>query len=330
MAYNRGEDLKNKIKGFTRLLLSVKIFKFLFFAYAFISFLFWFLNCFELDWLYLFNWLFLIPYKIVSIFYKPIGLSADFSLAIIGIVSFLIGLVCEFISGNIYQSISDAQEELEKYEEQKKRAKPRRTKPGEVGSGAYAMPQDGDIGMDENSVLIFIIHPHIHKIKKKPSDMELTFQDVEDWRQRVNKQILDNIKSSLPQQKGYYRKNLFLVYKDFNYVDDFICYIRPTIGAIVSEFQKYEIDVQFNYVLSSIYNLSTLEKELDLMDTILSLNFVNTFILTDKFKNTYERKAVKKYTMDLKGEYNLSKNLSISNVQPLFIFKEIPSQGVQQ
>lgn len=330
MAYNRGEELKNNIKKFSHVLLCVKISKFCFFAYAFVSFLFWFLNCFELDWLYLFNWLFLIPYKLVSIFYRPTGLSADFSLAIIGIVALLSGFACELISGQLYQKISDSQEELEKYEEQKKRAKPRRTKPMPGGVPPYGMLSDSGVTVDENAVLIFIIHPHIHKVKNKPTDTELTFQEVEDWRQRVNKQILDNIKSSLPQQKGYYRKNLFLVYKDFNYVDDFICYIRPTIDSIIAEFKKYDIDVKFNYVLSTIHQLSTLEKELDLMDTILSLNFINTFILTEKFKNTYERKTVKKYSMDLKGEYNLSKNLSISNVQPLFIFNEIPMQGVQQ
>lgn len=330
MAYNRGNDLKNNINKFSRILFCMKILKFVFFVYAFVSFMFWFLNCFELDWLYLFNWLFLFPYKIVSIFYKPTGLSADFSLAIIGIISVLFGLACELFSGNLYQKISDLQEELEKYEEQKKRVNPRRTKPIPGGTPPLGIPGAQDVTIDENAVLIFIIHPHIHKIKNKPTDTDLTFQDVEDWRQRVNKQILDNIKSSLPQQKGYYRKNLFLVYKDFNYIDDFICYIRPTIDSIVAEFKKYDIDVQFNYVLSSILQISTLEKELDLMDTILSLNFINTFILTDKFKNTYERKAVKKYTMDLKGEYNLSKNLSISNIQPLFIFKEIPAQGVQK
>ncbi len=328
MAYNRGDDLKKQINKFSRILIWAKVLKFVLFFYAFVSFLFWFLNCFALDWLYMFNWLFILPYKFVSTFYKPAGLSADFSLAIIGTISLCTGLLCEFFSGNLYQKISNLQEELEKYLEQKKNAKPKRARPIPMG-GAYVRENNmhDSSYFDENAVLIFIIHPHIHKMKNESSVSELTFQEVEDWRQRVNKMILDNIKSSLPQQKGYYRKNLFFVYKNFNYVDDFICYIRPTINSIISEFKQYDIDVQFNYVMSTAPLLSAVEKELDIMDTILSLNFMNIFILTERFKNVYERKAAQKYTMKLKGEYNLSKNLSISNVQPLFIFQEISNQG---
>ncbi len=330
MAYNKGEELKKKIKSFSHILISVKISKFVLFSYSFLSFLFWFLNCFELDWLYLFNWLFILPYKIVSMFYRHSGISADFSLAIIGIISLSIGLICEFMSNNFYQKISDLQEELEKYLEQKKNTKTRRAKPIPLGADyTQENEQHSSSMLDTNSVLIFSIHPHIHKIKNKPEDNELTFQEVEDWKQRINKQILESVKSSLPQQKGYYRKNLFLVYKNFNYVDDFICYINPTISSIISDFKQYGIDIKFNYVLSTVTMISEIEKELDLMDTILSLNFVNTFILTEKFKNIYERRSSQKYTMILKGEYNLSKNLSISNVQPLFIFKEVSNQGVK-
>ena len=72
-----------------------------------------------------------------------------------------------------------------------------------------------------------------------------------------------------------------------------------------------------------------LEKELDIMDTILALNFINMFILTSKFKQAYEIRTVQKYKMESKGEYNLSKNLTVSNLQPLFIFKDVSNQGEQ-
>ena len=320
MAYNKGEELKNKIDSLSLVLLCVKVLKFIFFGYSFLSFFFWFLNCFEFDWLYLFNWLFIIPYKIVSSFYVPTGVSADFSLSIIGIISLLIGLAFEFISSNIYKNISDLQDSLDEYIKQRKNKKPKKKQQKPIPGEYYEMNNTEELGKD-NTFLIFIIQPHIHKIKIKPTDIELTFQDVEIWRQRINKRILENVKYSQPLQKGYYRKNLFLVYKDFNYVDDFVYYIRPTIESIMLEFKKYGIDSQFNYVLSAISDIKILEKELDLMDTILSLNFINIFILTNRFKQAYETKAIKKYTMALKGEYNLSKNLSISNIQPLFIFK---------
>ena len=323
MAYNKGVDLQNRINKLSRILLIMKAAKFILFFYSFLAFFFWFLNCFEFEWLYLFNWIFTLPFKIVSIMYKPTGLGADFSLAIIGVVSLVSGLVLEFLSGQMYPKVYELQEHLEKYQRQKKNVKPKLAKPI-PGGGGY--PYGSVVEMaeiyDENLLLLFIIQPHIHKIKEKPNDIDLTFQEVEMWRQRINSNILESIKYSQPMQKGYYRKNLFLVYKDFNYVDDFIYYIRPTINSIVTEFKKFGIDVQFSYVLSSISQVSAVEKELDLMDTILSLNIINTFILTSRFKRAYDIKSVKKYIMVLKGEYNLSKNLAISNVQPLYVFKE--------
>lgn len=325
MAYNKGEDLQNRINKLSNAVLAVKVIKFLFFFYSFISFLFWFLNCFEIDWLYLFQWLFIISYKLVKIFYSPQGLSADFTLAIIGVISLIIGLICEFLLGNFYQKISDLQDELENYIEQKKRTRPRKPRPIPVEN--YNNGAGDGTNIDEHPILIFLIQPHVHKIKNDKTDLELTFQEVEIWKQRVNKSILENIKYSQPLQKGYYRKNLFIVYKDFNYSDEFIYYINPTISSVIKEFLKYDINLEFNYVLSSAPELSKIEKELDFMDTILSLNFTNTFILTNRFKTNYERKINRKYTMIMKGEYNLSKNLSISNIQPLFIFKDIQNQG---
>ena len=133
------------------------------------------------------------------------------------------------------------------------------------------------------------------------------------WKQRVNQKLIANISYSNPQQKGYYRKNLFLMYQDFNYVDEFVYYIKPTLDSIVLEFRKYGIAISFCYVLSALSQMQNLEKELDCMDTILSLNFVNEFVVTNRFKITYDNKAIQQYQMQLKGEYNLSKNLSISN-----------------
>ena len=131
-------------------------------------------------------------------------------------------------------------------------------------------------------------------------------------------------------QKGYYRKNLFLMYRDFNYVDDFLYYIKPTLDSIILEFRKYGVSVSFSSVLSSIAQIENLEKELDCMDTILSLNFINDFIVTIRFKVTYDNKPVHQYQVVLKGEYNLSKNLTISNKQPLFALVDMKKRNKEK
>ena len=83
MAYKGNNKTLIQLNTLAQILYGAKFFRFAFFFYSFLSFIFWFLNCLEVDWLYMFNWLFIIPYQIVTVFYTPQGVSADFSLAII-------------------------------------------------------------------------------------------------------------------------------------------------------------------------------------------------------------------------------------------------------
>lgn len=323
MAYKKNNTME-KLERFAQILNGVKFFRFVFFFYSFISFVFWFLNCLEIDWLYLFNWLFIGPYRIVNTFYRPEGVSADFSLAIIGGIFLVIGFIFDFLINHLYERILVLQEEeerrIQKRKMNRKRAVRPTSAPATTGFEATSAPM-------ENSKLLFIIQPHVNKIKRKQDDLELTFQEVEIWKQRVNKRLLENISYSKPMQKGYYRKNLFLMYKDFNYVDDFLYYIRPTLDSIVLEFKKYGISISYSYVLSAISQIENLERELDCMDTILSLNFINEFIVTNRFKITYDNKPTHQYSMILKGEYNLSKNLTISNKQPIYSLSDGKQKG---
>ncbi len=312
--YNSNNTLE-QLETFAQILYGVKYFRFIFFCYSFLSFAFWFLNCLEVDWLYMFNWLFMIPYQMISVFYKPEGITVDFSLAIIGSISLVLGFVLEFAVNTLYQRILILQEQEEKRIQLRKM---NRKKAKKKASPIASNINEQEHIIVENSKLVFLVQAHTNKIKRKKDDLELTFQEVELWKQRINKRLIENISYSKPMQKGYYRKNLFLLYRDFYYVDDFLYYMKPTLDSIVLEFRKYGIFVSFCYVMSSISNIETLEKELDIMDTILSLNFINDFIVTNRFKLNYDNKPTHKYSLILKGEYNLSKNLSISNNQALY------------
>ena len=326
MAQRNRKSLAFQITSLTQLLFGVKFFRFILFLYAFLSFVFWFLNCFEVDWLWRFNWLFVVPYQIVGLFYKPEGVSADFSLAIIGGISLLLGFITDFLSNALFNRIGELEEEEERIKRsrrmQAKKSRQRQVTPGGMG-GMYGVPRPQVEVAFENSKLLFLILPHIQKIKRKETDLELTFQEVEIWRQRVNKKLIENVSYSKPMQKGYYRKNLFLMYKDFNFTDDFIYYIKPTLSSIELEFKKYGVLVNFSYVLSALTDMQNIERELDCMDTILSLNFINEIIVTNRFKITYDNKPAQKYTAQIKGEYNLSKNLSVSNRQAIYSLNEI-------
>lgn len=319
--------LKEQINTYSQVLNLIRSIRFFFFFYSAISFIFWFLNCFEVSWLYKFNWLFVIPYQIINKFYQPDGMTADFTLAIIGGICLILGFIFDFITKFIFEKMIALEEK-----EEQQRLKARQIRKQKTVKSVSKNSENGNISepdsiLSENNVvlipkLLFIITPHIKKIKRNQDDIELTFQEVEIWKQRVNKKLLENTSYSKPIQKGYYRKNLFLMYKDFNYTDDFIYYIKPTLDSIILEFKKYGIIVSFCYVLSTITDNINLEKELDCMDTILSLNFNQEIIVTNRFKIAYDNKSAQQYRLKLKGEYNLSKNLTITNRQPLYVLYE--------
>lgn len=298
--------------------------RYILYFYSFISFLFWLLNCFEVDWLYLFNPVFKGPIIFVRkiLNYSPQGVGVDFSLAIIGGIALMLGFFANWITEVIQQKLYDLEEEEERLLMQR-RERNRKTLYANRPIGLQTVDISTGNIEQENPKLLFIISPQIKRIKKKQDDIELTLKEVQDWKQRVNKKLLEQVLYSKPMQKGYYRKNLFLLYNDFNYVDDFVYYIKPTLATIATEFKKYGIIVSFCTVLSSISTVATnLEKELDLMDIILSLKFYNEIMLTQRFKINYDNKTIQQYEMKFKGEYNLSKNLTITNRQPLYMLEE--------
>ena len=96
-------ELENK----AQLVGIVRHLRFVFYFYSFLCFAFWFLNCFEMD-LYRFNFLFIGPYKIVrALGYRVDGVSIDFSLVIIGVLSLAVGGIIDFVCNNMYDKFLD-------------------------------------------------------------------------------------------------------------------------------------------------------------------------------------------------------------------------------
>ncbi len=309
------KNMENKISSLSFLAWGMKMISFAVYTYSFLSFLFWFLNCFEVEWLYLFNWLFIVPYQLVSLFYKPQGVSADFTLAIIGGIFFCFGLLFQNSVNFILEKVILLEDELERVKLQQKRIREARLARRSYKS--YSSDIKKDLFVD--SKLILLIHVNINKIKKHKEDSNLTFQEAEYWKQLVNKELIKNIDFVKPMQKGYYRKNLFMLYRDFKCVEKILYYLKPALNSIVLEFRKDDVLVVFSVVLSSISDIEQIEKELDCMDTIISLNLINDVIVTNRFKLIYDNmEALRKYVLHLKGEYNLSKNLTVTNNQPVF------------
>ena len=113
-----------QLENYAQLVNCIRYSRFFFYFYSFLSFAFWFLNCFDFD-LYWANSLFIIPYKIVmALGYRVDGLSIDFSLAIIGIMSLIIGGIVDFTCNHLYDKFLDeADEEERKMEMRRKKRK---------------------------------------------------------------------------------------------------------------------------------------------------------------------------------------------------------------
>ncbi len=324
----RPTNIALQIKKFSRIKVCVVWLRYFLYFYAFISFVFWLLNCFEVDWLYIFNPVFKGPIIFVRkvLNYSPQGVGVDFSLAIIGGISLMLGFILNSISDKIQSKLYDLEDEEERLI-LKIRERNRKTPFKTTSAPADGIPMVDAVASPnievENPKLLFLIAPQVKRIKRRQDDLDLTIKEVQYWKQRINKTLLEHFSPSKPMQKGYYRKNLFLLYNDFNYVEDLVYHAKPTLAQIITEFKKYGVIVSFCTVLSSISSVAAnLEKELDLMDIVLSLKFHNEIMLTQRFKIAYDNKDIQQYSMKFKGEYNLSKNLTITNRQPLYKLEE--------
>ena len=203
---NRRNNKLIKLNTYAQIVSAARFLRFAFFFYSFLSFIFWFLSCFEVDWLYIFNWLFIIPYQITSIFYTPEGLNADYSLAIIGAVSLFLGFIFDFFVNSLYERLLVLTEEEEKRIQQEKlreqnRRRQQQLRKAQQQNRTQVMEGLAPMGTPtatmqmaeqpaENQKLLFIITPHIKKIKRSPNELELTFQEVEVWKQRIIKKLI--------------------------------------------------------------------------------------------------------------------------------------------
>lgn len=327
--------IKSKRIGFQQILICSIGLRFVFYFYSFISFIFWILNCLAVEWLYIFNPLFKFPILFIRkiLNYYPQGANIDFSLAIIGVITLILGYCLHLFAEKVQIKAYELQEEEQKLifnrrQKNKQNNFINNNKMPEVDISIKKPIKQQIQHEAEPPKLVLLLAPQVSKMNRRQNDTDLTFQEVQEWKQRITKKLLESLQYSKPSQKGFYRKNLFLLYNDFFYINELIQHIKPTLAPIIKEYEKYGITIKFCIVLSVLSSSSaSIEKELDLMDIILSLNFYNKVMLTQRFKLTYENMNKQPYNMKFKGEYNLSKNLTITNNQPLYVLEDQNNEG---
>lgn len=319
----------DKLRLYERLLNASKAFRVFFYAYGIAAFADWFFNCLEYDWTYKLDFLF-----IPAIWLRDNILNnesgTDFSLVVLSCISLGIGVLLDFLYNknieNLFDEIDAEEERLEK-EAAAKREELRNKKLARNAAKKKKAAIKHKIE-SVNSKLLFLIVPNVSKIRHSKTDKDLTFCDIDNYKREINEKLKKILSFSNPERKGYYKNNIFLLFKDFNYTDEFISCLKPTVDEIIPEYKESGIKVGFCYVFNIVESVDEkiLAKELDSMDTVLSLKFVDEYITTKRFKDAYSNLSVRANKLELKGEYNLSKNLSVSKKQALYKI-EIQNDG---
>ena len=319
MAQVVNENKKNKSKGAESAQMLYGLIRFIqlfSFIYSFVSFCYWAILTLDISVPLWIRFFFEMPYNLVQLLgYKPSASETDFTGAILGSVFLGIGFFTNYIADSMEQVIK-VEEAKQKKKQIKKNVTTTYSAPLPTVPTSTSSTDSMDIAKKK---FVFLMEV---KISEVDISVRSVHADSEKLKKRICDAIIDNLNMNKLDQCGFYKKNLFIVYKDFDYIDSFIYYIKVTLDSLAKEFASPQLMIDFNVTFSIISSLSQLENELILMDMILTLNMMNEFVSTAKFKSAYEGRERTKYVLVTKGTYNLSRNLSINNNQDLFTIRE--------
>ena len=298
----------NLAKNFAKLLQIATMF------YAFFSLIYWLLYTSGIPGVDSYYWIFQPAWSFVSLFYtyKPTG--GDQLIDFTGVIS----SICLVILSNAIKSLYEVVSTLEVNHRNTRVKKLNKSKAAAKSALTSAKKSYKDL-----TSFIFLLDVKITSISNFIQDEKLSQETIDSLREKFHEALLNNLNHNQITQKGFFKKKLYLIYKDFDYIDNFIFYTRETLNSLSREFAKPTIRIDFLVALGSLKFNDDLNTEINVLDTIICLNLKNEFISTSNFRITYDERAKKQYRLVTKGIYNLSKNLNISNNQEIFSLREL-------
>ena len=291
----------------------VKFFQIFTMFYAFFNLTYWLLYTSNVSWITDFFWLFKPSWDFVGLFYKYQPAAGS------QVVDFT-GVICAvfmIILSNVIKSLYELIDRFELNYNVTITNKPKREKTNSKSTSATIKKTPKD-----TTSFIFILDVQITSVSNFIQDEKLSPEAVDELKKKFHEALLNNLNQNQISQKGYFKKKLYMIYKDFDYIDNFIFYTRETLNALSREFSKPTLRIDFLVALGRLRPTDDFMQEVNVLDTILCLNLKNEFITTAGFRNLYEDRAKRQYKNITKGIYNLSKNLNINNNQEIFSLKE--------
>lgn len=281
--------------------------------YAFCSLFYWLLYTSQIPGVESFFWLFKPTWDFVGLFYTYKPSINEQLIDFTGVIS----TVCLIIISNTVKSLHDF---LNNFETRYKISNANKASKAKVASKTTTATVKKSFKDLTN--FIFILDVKITNVSNFIQEEKLSPEAMDNLKSKFHEALLNNLNQNQISQKGYYKKKLYLIYKDFDYIDNFIFYTRETLNSLSREFSKPTLRIDFLVGLGSLKHTDDLNQEITILDTIICLNLKNEFIATSGFKILYDQRTKKQYKLVTKGVYNLSKNLNISNNQEIFSLRE--------
>ncbi len=291
----------------------VRFFQIFTIFYAFFGLVYWLLYTSQVPGITNVFWIFKPSWDFIGIFYsyKPVAgtQSVDFTGVISSVIMILIS--------NLMKSLHDFLDDFELNYKVTVANKPKKDKASAKTATATAQKTPKD-----TTSFIFILDVQITNVSNFIQEEKLSPEAVDELKKKFHEALLHNLNQNRITQKGYFKKKLYLIYKDFDYIDNFIFYTRETLNALSREFSKPTLRIDFLVSLGRLRPNDDFMQEINILDTILCLNLKNEFVTTAGFRNLYEERTKRQYKNVTKGIYNLSKNLNVNNNQEIFSLKE--------
>lgn len=281
--------------------------------YAFFTLFYWLLYTSQIPGVESFFWLFKPSWDFVGLFYTYKPNISNQLIDFTGVIS----TICLVILSNTVKGVHDL---LSTFETRYKVSNAKKANKSKTSAKAATAKKS----YKDLTNFIFILDVKITNVSNFIQEEKLSPEAMDNIKDKFHEALLNNLNQNQISQKGYYKKKLYLIYKDFDYIDNFIFYTRETLNSLSREFSKPTLRIDFLVGLGSLKHTDDLNQEITILDTIICLNLKNEFITTSGFKILYEQRVKKQYKPVTKGIYNLSKNLNISNNQEIFSLREGP------
>lgn len=296
---------------------SVKTIQVLIGSYAFLDIMFWLAYTGKFVGQEGIYFLFKPAWDFVNIFYTYKSVQGKDEVDFTGVVCAICLMVVAIILKSVYEYLAELEEnakiaDIKRKERAEKRA---------VAQKKTAI-HNRNLAKNQESGFVFLLDISIKQVSGFIQEDVLSPEEIAKIKNNFFTTLMNNLNLNQVLQKGYYKKKLFLVYKNAQYFDDFIYYTRETLNSMSKEFVRPTLRIDFLVGLNAIAPNEDFKEKLDILDTVNKLNLKNEFICTQSLKDIYSCMPKQNYVMSSKGVYNLSKNLNVSNNQEIFSLRE--------